>query len=207
MTNIQQQMFPKKRKHIINQNECEHDLKEVLVPLFNSFYEAVDIYKKEVVQTPPSARPRAFEANLLLAKLIQCIQNHFGSDLKCGKHGRLMLTVKGYIIFFKKLNKYNMPMNIKTIHSESINNQLQGALFEDDYDGTSPILFFGYKKDAFGQFVEPKLVYIDEGKVYWEINENALHSFSKPAIQISPSLPFAEVAVKEKLKIKKNINQ
>lgn len=86
------------------------------------------MYNKEVAQTPPSARPRAFEANLLLAKLIQCVQNHFGSDLKRGKYGRLMLTVNGYIIFFKKLDKNDMPMNIRTVLSDSIENQLQGSL-------------------------------------------------------------------------------
>lgn len=206
MTKIEINEFPRKRKRIINKKECEYDLKEVLLPLFEAYYEALKMYNKEVVQTPPSARPRAFEANLLLAKLIQCVQNHFGSDLKRGKYGRLMLTVNGYIIFFKKLDKNNMPMNIRTVLSDSIENQLQGSLFEDDYDGTSPILFFGYKKDSLGLFVQPKLVYIDEGKVCWEINENNLNSLSKATKTIHPLLPTAEVGIKENVKIKKNVN-
>ena len=177
MVNIAINEFPRKRKRIINKKECEYDLKEVLPPLFEAYYEALKMYNKEVAQTPPSARPRAFEANLLLAKLIQCVQNHFGSDL-----------------------------NIRTVLSDSIENQLQGSLFEDDYDGTSPILFFGYKKDSLGLFVQPKLVYIDEGKVCWEINENNLNSLSKATKTIHPLLPTAEVGIKENVKIKKNVN-
>ena len=107
---------------------------------------------------------------------------------------------------FLYLDKNDMPMNIRTVLSDSIENQLQGSLFEDDYDGTSPILFFGYKKDSLGLFVQPKLVYIDEGKVCWEINENNLNSLSKATKTIHPLLPTAEVGIKENVKIKKNVN-
>ena len=58
-----------------------------------------------------------------------------------------------------------MPMNLRTKMTDSIENQLQGRLFQDDEDPTAPILFFGYKKNQFGELVDPKLVYIEEYKV------------------------------------------
>ena len=64
----------------------------------------------------------------------------------------------------------------------------------------------GYKKDSLGLFVQPKLVYIDEGKVCWEINENNLNSLSKATKTIHSLLPTAEVGIKENVKIKKNVN-
>lgn len=40
MVNIAINEFPRKRKRIINKKECEYDLKEVLPPLFEAYYEA-----------------------------------------------------------------------------------------------------------------------------------------------------------------------
>ncbi len=75
-----------------------------------------------------------------------------------------MLRVNGYIMLFKKLNSKNMPMNVPTRFSSSIQNQEQGYLFDMYDNGTEPILFFGYNKSRFGEIINPKLVYIDENK-------------------------------------------
>ena len=147
------------------------------------------------MQTPPEARMRGFEAHLLNVKTIQSIQQYFSRDWKTGKYGRFMLYVKGYIILFKKLNKNDMPMNIRTKMTDSIENQLQGRLFQDDEDPTAPILFFGYKKNQFGELVDPKLVYIDENKVKWAINKPATEGL-KPAVVLKPSVPAASVSLK-----------
>jgi len=106
-----------------------------------------------------------------------------------------MLYVKGYIILFKKLDKNDMPMNIRTKMTDSIENQLQGRLFQDDEDPTAPILFFGYKKNQFGELVDPKLVYIDENKVKWAINKPATEGL-KPTVVLKPSVPAASVSLK-----------
>lgn len=191
-----------KRKRIINPKECEIELKEVIPGLFKAYEDAVKQYNKEIVQTPPEARMRGFEAHLLNVKIVQAIQKYFSGDWKTGKYGRFMLCVKGYIIFFKKLNKNDMPMNIRTKMTDSIGNQLQGRLFQGDEDPVAPILFFGYKKNQFGELVDPKLVYIDENKVKWTIDKSTIEHV-KPTVVLKPSVPAtASVSVKVAKKAK-----
>ena len=179
-----------KRKRIISAKECEIELGSILTKLFESYENAVKQYNKEIVQTPPEARMRGFEAHLLNVKMVQSIQKFFSGDWKTGKYGRFMLYVKGYIILFKKLNKDDMPMNIRTKMTDSIENQLQGRLFQDDEDPTAPILFFGYKKNQFGELVDPKLVYIDENRVKWAINKPDTEQL-QPFVVLKPSAPSA----------------
>ena len=162
---------PRKRR-VISYQECMHDLKEVLPLLFQAFNEAFTLYEKEIIQTGPEARPRGFEATLLNAKIIQCIQKHFPVNWRFGKYKRFILGVDGYIVLFKKLNGKNMPMNIKTRMVRAISNQLTLPLFANSTQVENPILFFGYKKDRAGNIIDPKLVYIDEGEVSWTITAN-----------------------------------
>lgn len=190
-----------KRKRIINAKECKYELRDVLIVLFEIFRQAVEIFNKEIQQTPPVARPRGFEASLLNAKLMQCMQNSFSEDWKRGKYGRIMLYKNGYIIFFKKLNSKDMPMNIRTKMTDSIENQEQGTLFRDDNDGTAPILFFGYKKNRFGGITDPRIVYIDDGRVKWIITENDIDYSVNVAIA-PPQLPDAHARIKGVDKIK-----
>lgn len=178
-----------KRKRVISAKECEIELGSILTRLFEAYENAVKQYNKEIVLTPPEARIRGFEAHLLNVKIVQSIQKYFSSDWKTGKYGRFMLYVKGYVILFKKLNKNDMPMNIPTKMTDSIENQLQGRLFQGDEDPTAPILFFGYKKNQFGELVDPKLVYIDENRVKWAINKPATELL-KPVV-LKPSVPAA----------------
>lgn len=65
-----------------------------------------------------------------------------------------------------------MPMNVKTFLSDAIANQLQYSLFNDSNEVIDPIVFFGYRKDRFGNIISPKLVYIDENHVKWIIDSN-----------------------------------
>lgn len=179
-----------KRKRIISAKECEIELGSILTRLFEAYENAVNQYNKEIVLTPLEARIRGFEAHLLNVKIVQSIQKYFSNDWRTGKYGRFMLYVKGYVILFKKLDKNDMPMNIRTKMTDSIENQLQGRLFQDDEDPAAPILFFGYKKNRFGELVDPKLVYIDENRVKWAINNPATEHL-KPSVVLKPSVPAA----------------
>lgn len=183
-----------KRKRIISAKECEIELGSILTKLFEAYGDAVKQYNKEIVLTPPEARMRGFEAHLLNVKIVQSIQKYFSRDWKTGKYGRFMLYVKGYIILFKKLDKNDMPMNIRTKMTDSIENQLQGRLFQDDE--TQQLLFcFWLQKNQFGELVDPKLVYIDENKVKWAINKPATEGL-KPTVVLKPSVPAASVSLK-----------
>ena len=161
-----------KRRRIANPEACKSDLKAELCTLFNLYKEACSLYEKEIVKTPPDARLRGFEARLMNIKLVQCVQKYFPSNWKIGKHGRFILRINGYIVLFKKLNRNNMPMHIDSKVYQAIENQMQGTLFARNDDFFEPILFFGYQKDKFGELKDPKLVYIDEFKVKWEITSN-----------------------------------
>nr|WP_299340835.1 hypothetical protein [Allomuricauda sp.] len=155
---------------------CQMDLKKELPMMFKAFKEAVEMYQQEIVKTPPEARARAFEASLLNSKMIQSIQANFPRNWKFGRYKRFILNVEGYTVLFKKLNGKNMPMNIKTLHSSAISNQLQTSLFDNLELSINPILFFGYKKDRFGGIFDPKLVYIDEEKVQWILDEKMVEN-------------------------------
>lgn len=203
MTKLQKTANIAKRKRIINAKECEYDLREVLEGLFNAFQNAVRNYEKEIVQTPFSARCRGFEASLLNSKLIQSVQSIFNENWTFGKYKRFMLRINGYIILFKKLNGRDMPMNIPTRFSSSIQNQEQGNLFDVFDDGTEPILFFGYNKNRFGEIINPKLVYIDESKVKWTIPESDI---STSDISINVQKPATRLSVRQNIKKKEGTN-
>lgn len=148
------------------------DLRNALELMFEAFKDANEMYEKEIIQTPPLARARGFEASLLNSKMIQCIQKYFPENCRFGKYKRFILRVNGYIILFKKLDRRNRPMNIKTKLVYSISNQLSLSLFNETSYIEEPILYFGYNKDKIGNISEPKLVYLDEDRVKWEITIN-----------------------------------
>lgn len=192
-----------KRKHVINAKECEYDLRESLEKLFIVFWNAVRNYEKEILQTPFEARCRGFEASLLNSKLIQSVQSAFKDNWAFGKYKRFMLRINGYILLFKKLNGKDMPMNIPTRFSSSIQNQEQGHLFDMYDDGTEPILFFGYNKSRFGEIINPKLVYIDENKVKWTILEHDVF-VATTAMDVQPTV--APLSVRQNIKKKEGTN-
>ena len=186
---------------------CQIDLKEQLNLMFISFTEALRMYEKEIIQTPPQSRARAFEASLLNSKMIQSVQENFPINWKFGRYKRFMLNLKGYIVLFKKLNGKNMPMNIKTSHTTSISNQMQTSLFSDGLISVNPILIFGYNKDKLGNIFDPKLVYIDEEKVKWTLTEDLIENNQDikhlKAVSIEKTLPKLKENLRE---IKKTSN-
>uniref|UniRef100_UPI0040493FDD hypothetical protein n=1 Tax=Flavobacterium sp. TaxID=239 RepID=UPI0040493FDD len=196
------------KRTIATSEGCQIDLKDQLNMMFISFTEAVRMYEKEIIQTPPQSRARAFEASLLNSKMIQSIQTNFPINWKFGRYKRFMLNLKGYIVLFKKLNGKNMPMNIKTSHTTSISNQMQTSLFSEGLKSINPILIFGYNKDKLGNIFDPKLVYIDEEKVKWTLTEDLIQTNQVTthlnALSIEKTLPKLKENLRE---IKKTSNQ
>ncbi|WP_052332456.1 hypothetical protein [Bacteroides neonati] len=202
-TNLMNVADPAKRLRIINAKECENDLREYLHRLFEAFYDAVRNYETEIVLTPFSARCRGFEASYFNSKMLQSVQSHFKDGWTFGKYKRFMLRINGYIVLFKKLNSKNMPMNITTRFSSSIQNQEPGNLFDMYDNGTEPILFFGYNKSKLGDIINPKLVYIDENKVKWIISEHDI-STTKKVLDVQPAV--ATLSVRQNTKKKDGTN-
>jgi hypothetical protein len=159
------------KRKLASLDGCKFDLEKELPMLFKAFNEAFSSYEKEIIQTPPEARARGFEASLLNSKMIQSIQGNFPINWKFGRYKRFTLRIKGYIVLFKKFDNRGLPMNIKTKSADAISQQLSFSLFDDSTFVAEPILFFGYRKDTLGNVLEPKLVYIDEEKVRWNITE------------------------------------
>ncbi|TYA74442.1 hypothetical protein [Seonamhaeicola marinus] len=182
------------KRKIVTDKECRIDLANELPKLFTAFKNAVTMFQKEIVQTPPQSRARAFEANLLNSKMIQSIQETFPRNWKFGKYKRFILNLSGYTVLFKKLNSKDMPMNIRTSHSMAIYNQLQTSLFDNQTLSIDPIVFFGYKKGKFGDILDPKLVYVDEDQVKWTLTEDmiverkVITMTRKPVIKALPKL-------------------
>lgn len=195
----------RKRKRIINPKECQYDMQDALREIFMAYHEAVKLYNSEIGLTNPQDRTRGMEASYFNSKLMQCLRTYFDTNLKRGKYGRMFLYENGYIVLFKKLGKNGKPMNIRTKLMVSIENQLEGNLFNSDEDGSSPIIFFGYSKSRIGELIHPRLVYIDEGSVKWTIEEDQIISENEVNMftNVAPSSDHA--VVKPELKIKKKV--
>jgi hypothetical protein len=163
---------PKVKRRLASREGCLNNLEEELPLFFRAHKEACENYNREVIQTPPESRCRGYEASLFNSKLIQSFQKYFPFDWKYGKYKRFILNKKGYLVLLKKLDSKGRPMNIKTRIVESINLQLTSSLFEESNYVEEPILFFGYKKDKFGNVYQPQLVYIDENQFRWAIEES-----------------------------------
>lgn len=78
-------------------------------------------------------------------------------------------------------------MNVPTILTQAISNQLTLPLFSGESRAEDPILFFGYQKDRFGNIVNPQLVYLDEDKLQWVITEQDLDT--KISVQLPKEAP------------------
>lgn len=159
--------YRQNKRRLATEDGAKIELKSELPLMFMAFKESYELYENEIVKTPPEARARGFEASLLNSKMIQCVQKHFPNNWKFGKYKRFTLRTNGYIILFKKLDKNNKPMNIKTKSVQAISHQLSLPLFSEMNFIEEPILFFGYKKDRIGNISEPKLVYLDEERIKW----------------------------------------
>ncbi|WP_432411389.1 hypothetical protein [Rasiella sp. SM2506] len=194
---------PSYKRRLASLEGCQIDLKNELLLIFSAFYGALKNYEREIVQTPPESRARGFEASLLNSKMIQSIQEHFPENWKFGKYKRFTLRINGYIILFKKFNQKGLPMNIKTKSVTAISQQLSIPLFDDSTYVAEPILFFGYSKDKFGNIVNPKLVYIDEDQIKWEISRDNISATK------TLSIPKEEKVAMPKLRdeiVKKNVS-
>ena len=193
----------RKRKRIISANEFQMDMDSALLQLFTAFHKAVDLYNNDIRRFNQQDRVRSFEATFFNTYMMQSLRDFFGTDLKQGLYGRKYLYTNGYIILFKKLNKHNMPMNVKTKHIVKIENQQEGFLFSDEEDGIAPIVFFGYTKSRIGEIGHPKFVYIDEESVKWVLEENNV-------IQTQELPLFTSVKenqpVRPKVKVKKKVS-
>jgi len=51
----------------------------------------------------------------------------------------------------------------------------------------------------------PRVVYIDEGKKKWELNESMIEMTAQSSLDVAPPQPTGMVSVKSALKIKKKV--
>lgn len=160
------------KRRLASESECKVELKKELQLLFNVFYTALDKTNAVLSAFQPSHRSRTFEASVMQSSFAESLSNSFGEKAFYGRYKRLILRTNGYLILFKKLNGKGRPMNIKTINVQSIlsQNQVLDLFSNSDYND-EPILYFGYQKNRFGQFVNPQLIYIDDGEVNFSIGE------------------------------------
>lgn len=148
------------------------ELKTELELLFKTFQSALDKTHRLMMEFPPLSRSRSLEASIMQTCFAEMLMLNFGDKAFYGKHKRLILRVKGYVILFKKLDKKGMPMNIATANVQGIMSQnMQLDLFAQSDFNDAPILYFGYQKNSIGQYVNPQIVYIDEGKINFVISE------------------------------------
>lgn len=160
-------------RRLANVDACKFDLREVLPKLFATFESAIEVFNEKMGSFRPHTRARNLEANVLQTVFAEKLFENFGPNAFFGAYHRLILRSDGYIILFKKLRKNGKPMNIKTNFVQKIAAQQQTLdLFTDSDYEDEPILFFGYQKSRTGHFINPQLVYIDQGEVIFSITND-----------------------------------
>lgn len=160
------------KRAIADENSCKFDLKEELPQIFQVFKNCIYKTNEVLFLFPPQSRSRNLEASIVQSCFAENLVSQFQNKAFFGKHKRLILNVNGYLILFKKLDKKGLPMNIKTTNVQSILNQNQSLdLFANTEYNDDPILYFGYQKNRFGEYINPQLVYIDEGKIKFSLTE------------------------------------
>lgn len=166
-----------RKRRLANLTSCRVELDEVLKNLFLGFDTVLEKTNDTLKLFKPQDRARVLEASVIQTFLASEIFERFGNKAFYGKYRRLILNINGYIILFKKLNKKGYPMNIKTQNIQNILNQQQTLeLFSDADYADEPILYFGYQKNRIGDFVNPSLVYIDEGEIKFKIDKDNYNS-------------------------------
>lgn len=167
--------FQGKRK-LADLNTCKLELKKDLGTLFIIYEIALEKTNSVLAMIPPQSRSRTLEPSIMQSCFAEALFDHFDDKAFFGKYKRLILRIKGYVVLFKKLDKKGLPMNIKTGNIQSILNQHQTLdLFAESNYSEDPILYFGYKKNKFGEYFDPQLLYIDEGKVQFTISAQDLN--------------------------------
>mgnify|MGYP006943151397 CR=1 FL=1 len=162
------------KRQLASKTNCEIELKSEINMLFQAFNTAIELANTALsaFPFPPHCRSRSLEANVMQSCFANVMFSHFPDNTKFGKYKRLIIHLNGYIILFKKLNKKGYPMNIKTINSKSILAQNIVLELFSKAETEEPILFFGYKKNKFGVYCDPQIVYIDEGTIQFTITES-----------------------------------
>jgi len=158
------------KRRLTSKKEVLTDMKKDLWRLFGGFKGAINEFNNVYAQKPIHERIRNYEAVNFNQCLVSNAFNVFPNECFFGKYKVFFMRVKGYKILFKKLAANGKPMNIQTGNINNIANQAQLNLF-GDLDYIEPILFFGYKRDRLGNFIDPQIVYIDGGDVKFVINE------------------------------------
>lgn len=193
------------KRHLANVKSCKYDLSNELPLLFNAFKDAVDKTNEALSMFSPQCRSRNLEASIVQSCFADSIMSVFQNKAFFGKHKRLILNINGYLILFKKLNKKGYPMNIRTSNVQSILNQNQVLdLFCNTEYNDDPILYFGYQKNKFGEYTNPQLVYIDEGKIKFSVSNAEIdNKFNKHSDVSIGNQTQAEPKLKENITIKK----
>lgn len=202
-TNLRKNSGIPQKRRLATRDECMHDLKYELIAMFSAQEKAKKAFNDEVVLSKPGTRGRGFEASLYNTKMIGAFQEAFPTGWVWGKYKRFNIHVNGYIVLLKKLDSKDLPMNIRTGTVENISQQLTFSFFEEDVDALKPILFFGYQRDKFGNYLEPKLVYVDNGLVRWSIKESDLYATSALREEVklvdeTPAMPKLKRSSKKK---------
>ncbi|MNQ62758.1 hypothetical protein D3C85_771150 [compost metagenome] len=156
---------------------CKLELSKELVLLFKTFESALDSTSEELLKFKVQFRSRTLEASIMQSYFAEYLQQNFANKAFYGKYKRLVLRTNGYLILFKKLNSKGYPMNIKTVNVQSILNQNQVLdLFADTDYNDEPILYFGYQKNRFNEYVNPQLIYIDDNEIKFSISAEDMDS-------------------------------
>jgi hypothetical protein len=165
------------KRMLADYENCKVELKEELNLLFKTFNSALASTRSQMLNFNVQYRSRTLEASIMQSYFAEYLQENFGRKSFYGKYKRLVLRSSGYLILFKKLNGKGLPMNIRTINVQSILNQNQVLdLFAGTDYNDEPILYFGYQKNRFGEYVNAQLIYIDEGEIRFSITQSDMDS-------------------------------
>lgn len=193
--NTKVQINLEKRK-FIGRKEALEIFKNYYSDIFEAYNIAIEAYNQEIAMTESVEVRNKLSSTLMYCKMADSFISAFPENWSIGKYKRVIFRYDNVLMIIKKLNSNNKPSYIPTILSNSILEQTQSSLFEEDeYAKELPVLIFGYTKQKDGSFSDPRIVYFDED-VKWII---ATQDFMLKA-NVQESATIKPVVVKRKKK-------
>lgn len=168
-------------------------MEEHIPRIISVIEEAFDAMSDEISGRSPSYLNHLSRSNRMNEQIKGRITDEYGTTVKRLPYNRFGLFIGGYVILFKKLDKFGRPMNIPTTNSIALTGQ--GVL---NFPGEPEIIHVGYTVDPSWEAIRKiNAVKVEDQQVVWSSD---LKAFA--AARITTIIPKVIETDEEQLDVK-----
>lgn len=182
-----------------NQERFESVMKSHLPTLVIAIESSFIAMKDELNGRNPAFLNHLSKSNRMNEQIKGRITEAFGTNVKPLRYNRFGLFLEGYVILFKKLDKYGRPSNVPTGNSLMLTGQSKL-----NFPGEPEILHVGYVIDSTWEAIKSiNAVKIENQEVQWSINLQRLAG-SSLTVRSSTTIETDDIGLDVKPKAKNN---